>query len=146
MQNLPAARQGSPPSVRVWGKLRNSAPSISQLALVHDFAKKWSVSSSVIYYSGFPGAEDYAKYAATLPKPPSAVPFSDPGYTTPYGPNLYVNLGLEFRPSEKWSIRLDGYNLAALADEKLSKRNYILRMSEFSVEPASVAVSARYRF
>ena len=57
-----------------------------------------------------------------------------------------MNLGLEYRPSEKWTIRLDGYNLAALADETLSKRNYYFRLSEFSVQPASMAVSVRYRF
>jgi iron complex outermembrane receptor protein len=145
--SLPPAGQGITSAPYGYGDdLANWAPSITKLALVHDFAKKWTASSSVIYYSGFPGAQDYANYAATLSKPPSAVPLSDPGYTTPYGPNLYVNLGLEYRPSEKWSIRLDGYNLAALADQTLSKRNYILRMSEFSVEPASMAVSIRYRF
>jgi iron complex outermembrane receptor protein len=146
-KSLPAAGQGITAAPYGYGDdLANWAPSITKLALVHDFAKKWTASSSVIYYSGFPGAKDYANYAATLPNPPSAVPLSDPGYTTPYGPNLYVNLGLEYRPSEKWSIRLDGYNLAALADQTLSKHNYILRMSEFSVDPASMAVSIRYRF
>jgi hypothetical protein len=41
---------------------------------------------------------------------------------------------------------MDGYNLAALADTRLSKRNYYFRLSEYSVEPASFTVSARYRF
>jgi hypothetical protein len=41
---------------------------------------------------------------------------------------------------------VDGYNLAGLADPTLSKRNYYFRLSEFSLEPASLAVSARYRF
>ncbi len=146
-KNLPAAGQTVTAEPYGFGHdLAEWAPSITKLALTHDFAKKWTASSSLVYYSGFPGAEDYAKYAATLSKPPSAVPLSDPGYTTPYGPNLYVNLGLEYRPTEQWSVRIDGYNLAALADEKLSKRNYYFRLSEFSVQPASLAVSARYRF
>jgi iron complex outermembrane receptor protein len=122
------------------------APFITKLALVHDFDKRWTASASLVYYSGFPGAQDYANLNATLAKPSSNVPFSDPGFDTPYGPNLYVNLGVEYRPSKQWTIRVDGYNLAALADETLSKRNYYFRLSEFSVEPASVAVSARYRF
>jgi hypothetical protein len=41
---------------------------------------------------------------------------------------------------------VDGYNLDELADTTLAKRNYYFRLSEFSVEPASVAFSARYRF
>jgi hypothetical protein len=59
---------------------------------------------------------------------------------------LYVNLGLEYHASEHWTFRIDGYDLAALFDQNLSKRNYILRESEYSVQPASVALSARYTF
>ena len=122
------------------------SPFITKLALLQDVGKKWTVSSSVVYYYGFPGAQDYANYNNSLGTPLSGLPYSDPRYNTPYGPNLYVNLGLEFRPSEHWTIRMDGYNLAALADTRLSKRNYYFRLSEFSVEPASFTVSARYRF
>ncbi|HVM59829.1 MAG TPA: TonB-dependent receptor plug domain-containing protein [Verrucomicrobiae bacterium] len=144
---LPPAGQGITSAPYGFGDdLANWAPSITKLAVVQDFARKWSVSSSVIFYSGYPGAQDYANYARTLPNPPSAVPLSDPGYTKPYGPDLFVNLGLEYRPSPECTIRLDGYNLAALADSTLSKRNYVLRTSEFSIEPASVTASIRYRF
>jgi hypothetical protein len=57
-----------------------------------------------------------------------------------------VNLGVEYRPSPRWSIRLDSHNLAALADEKLSKRNYYFRLSEFSTQPASLTLTFRRRF
>lgn len=145
--DLPAAGQGITAEPYGFGsELANWAPSITKLTLVHDLSRHWSVSSSVIYYSGFPGGEDYAKYAATLISPPSGVPRSDPGYDTPYGPNLYVNMGLEWRPNDHWTVRLDGYNLAALFDRSLSKRNYILRTSEYSEEPAAVAISITYRF
>jgi iron complex outermembrane receptor protein len=146
-KGLPAAGQGLTAEPYGFGDdLAEWAPFITKLALVHDIGKKWTVSSSLVYYSGFPGAEDYARYAGSFASPPSAAPLSDPGYTGPYGPNLYINLGLEYRPTKNWSIRLDGYNLAALADETLSKRNYYFRLSEFSVQPASLAVSIRYRF
>lgn len=107
---------------------------------------------------GFDGAEDLAKHinlqdpgfintnvtpnAATA----SNTPQSQPGYTTPYGANLYWNVGLEYRPTENWTLRIDGYNLAELFDDTLSKRNYFFRMSEFSVEAASLALSAKYKF
>ncbi len=127
--------------------LENWAPSITKVALENtlDKAKKWTASSSLVFYSGFPGAQDAALYNATLPSPSANLPTSEAGYTTPYGPNLYVNFGLEYRPAKSWSIRADGYNLAALASQTLSKRNYIYRMSEFSVEPASATLSLRYR-
>jgi len=122
------------------------APYITKAALIQDIRKRWTASSSLVYYSGFPGAKDFAAYAATLSPLASAMPSSDPGYTTPYGPNLYVNAGAEFRPAEHWAVRLDGYNLAELADETLSKRNYYFRLSEFSVQKASVALSLRYHW
>ncbi|MBC7784702.1 MAG: TonB-dependent receptor, partial [Burkholderiales bacterium] len=128
------------------GELANWAPSITKLALIHDLSRQWTISSSVILYSGFPGGQDYSEYAASLATTPQAVPLSDAGYDTPYGPNLYVNFGLEYRPTEHCTIRLDGYNLAALVDDSLSKRNYILRTSEYSDEPAAVAISVSYSF
>ncbi len=146
-KSLPAGGQGITAEPYGFGDdLAEWSPFITKLALLHDIGKKWTVSSSVVYYYGFPGAEDYANYNATLTKAASSAPLSDPGYTEPYNLNLYVNLGLEYRPSERWTIRVDGYNLAGLVDEKLSKRNYYFRLSEFSVQPPSMAVSVRYRF
>ena len=146
-EGAPPAGQGITSAPYGFGnELAAWAPSITKLTVLHDITPKWTVSGSLVYYSGFPGAEDYAHYAATLAKPPSGVPLSDPGFNTPYGPNLYFNMGVEYRPTEHLSFRVDGYNLVALVDQTLSKRNYILRESEFSVQPASVAVSMRYRF
>jgi iron complex outermembrane receptor protein len=143
----PAVSQGISAAPYGFGNdLANWAPSITKIAITHDFTKKWSGSASVVYYSGFPGGQDYANYAATIASPPGGVPLSNPNYSTSYGPNLYLNLGMEYRASEHLTFRLDGYNLAALWDPTLSKRNYILRTSEFSVQPASLAVSVRYRF
>ncbi|HUI07784.1 MAG TPA: TonB-dependent receptor [Verrucomicrobiae bacterium] len=145
--SLPAGGQGITAEPYGYGHdLAEWAPSITKLALLHDIGRRWTVSSSLVYYSGFPGAQDYAKYNGSRSSPLSGLPYSDAGDTTPYGPNLYVNAGLEFRPSPNWTIRVDGYNLAALADKSLSKRNYYFRLSEYSVEPASATVSVRYRF
>jgi len=145
--SLGAAGQGVTSAPYGFGNdLAEWSPSITKLALLHDVGKKWTLSSSVVYYSGFPGAKSYAAYNASLSKAVSGAPLSDPGFSTPYGPDVFVNLGVEFRPADHWTIRLDGYNLAALADTTLSKRNYYFRLSEFSVEPASMTISARYRF
>ena len=145
--SLGAAGQGITSAPYGYGDdLAEWSPSITKVAVLHDVGKKWTLSSSVVYYSGFPGAQAYANYNASLSKPVSGAPLSDPGFSTPYGPNLYVNVGVEFRASDRWTFRLDGYNLAELVDTTLSKRNYYFRLSEFSVEPASMAFSARCRF
>jgi outer membrane receptor protein involved in Fe transport len=145
--DAPAAGQGISSSPYGFGnELAAWAPSITKLTVLHDITSKLTASTSVVYYSGFPGAKDYADYAATLASPPSAVPLSDPGNNKPYGPNLFLNAGLEYRFNDHLTCRVDGYNLAALFDETISKRNYILRESEFSVQPASVAISVSYKF
>lgn len=122
------------------------SPGITKLTWIHDLTERWSTSGSLVYYSGFPGAQDYADYAATLPAPASAMPVSDPAFDDPYGPNLFVSLGVEFRPTALWVMRIDGANLAELADETLSKRNYYFRLSEYSVQPASLILSVRREF
>lgn len=143
----PPAGQGITASPYGFGDdLANWACSITKVSVIHDLSRDWTVSSSLVYYNGFPGGKDYAEYADTLATAPSGVPRSDAGYDRPYGPNLYVNLGVEYRPNENWTIRLDGYNLAALVDRSISKRNYILRTSEYSEEPAAVALSVTYSF
>ncbi len=144
---LPVAGQGITSSPYGFGNdLANWAPSITKLSVIHDLTKQVTVNSSVIYYSGFPGGEDYADFAGSLATPPSGVPLVDAGYTRPFGMNLFVNLGVEYRPDDHWKIRVDGYNLAALIDSSWSKRNYILRTSEYSEEPASIALSVTYSF
>lgn len=122
------------------------APFITKVALTHELSPAWHLSASAVHYSGFPGAKAYSEYAATFPTPPSAVPVSDRGYDVPYGPNLFVNAGVEFRPSRQWRLRLDAHNLAALADKTLSKRNYYFRLSEFSVQPAALTLTVRRTF
>jgi hypothetical protein len=40
-------------------------------------------------------------------------------------------------------LRVDAFNILAWFDEMLNKRNYYFRGSEYSVEEAAVAISAR---
>ena len=145
--NLPAAGQGITSAPYGFGnELAEWSPSITKLSIIHDVTKELTLSASAVYYGGFPGAKAYADYARTLPSPPSSAPLSDAGYNTPYGPNIYVNLGLEYRPNKNWTLRVDAYNLVDLVSEKLSKRNYYFRTSEFSEMPAAVSVSISYKF
>ena len=88
-KSLPAAGQGITAEPYGFGHdLAEWAPFITKLASLHDVGKKWTVSSSLVYYSGFPGAEDYAKYNATLAKPLSAVPLQRSGIYGTVWPEL----------------------------------------------------------
>jgi iron complex outermembrane receptor protein len=143
----PAAGQAISAQPYGYGNdLANWAQFVTKAVVRQELSPRWTVSTSAVHYSGFGGAKDYAAYASTFASPPSAIPLSDPGFDTPYGPNLYWNAGLEFRPTQDWNVRLDGYNLVAPMDRTLSKRNHYFRMSEYNLQPASLAVSIRHRF
>jgi hypothetical protein len=93
---------------------------------------------------------DYANWNDNTPSSQGgsswSLPMTNPGNTTPFGANVYWNLGLEYRFSKKLTVRADGYNLAGLFDQTLNKRNYIFREGAYSIEPVSCAVSVAYRF
>jgi outer membrane receptor protein involved in Fe transport len=144
----PAAGQAITAQPYGYGNdLANWARFITKAVVQHELSSGLTASTSVIHYSGFAGAKDYAAYASsTFSDPPSAIPVSDPGFVTPYGPNLFWTAGLDVRATDNWNLRLDGYNLVAPIDKTLSKRNYYFRLSEYNVLPASLSLSLRYRF
>jgi hypothetical protein len=143
----PAAGQAISAQPYGYGNdLANWARFITKAVLQHDLASRWTATASAVHYSGFTGARDYAAYAATFAAPPSAIPLSDPGFDTPYGANLFVSAGVDFRATDTTTVRLDAFNLAAPFDKALSKRNYYFRLSEYNVQPMSVSLSVRYRF
>ncbi len=125
--------------------LASWANHVTKLALVHDLSKKWSVSSSLRVYWGFSGAEDLANWNDVQAKPYNLA-LTDPGYEDAFGPNVFWNAGLEYRLNTHLTLRADAFNMVGWIDEKLSKRNYILRGSEYSVEAPAVMLSARVTF
>ena len=135
-QGISAMAYGYGESLASW------ANNVTKLTLVHDLSEQWSVSTSLRVYWGFPGAQDLANWNATQ-TPPYNLALTDPGYTKAFGPNAYWNLGLEYRPSKHLTLRADAFNIIGWFNETLSKRNYILRGSEYSVEAPAVMVSAR---
>jgi hypothetical protein len=122
------------------------SPFITKISLIQDLAEKWTASTSLIYYGGFPGGSDYANWNDNQASPSFSLPLTDPGNTTAFGANVYWNVGLEYRLSKKLTLRADGYNLAGLFDQTLNKRNYIFREGAYSIEPVSCGISVAYRF
>jgi iron complex outermembrane receptor protein len=125
--------------------LANWADHVTKLTLVHDLTRQWSASTSLRVYWGLPGAKDMARWNNTLANPYN-LSLTDPGYDQAFGPSVHWNAGVEFRPNKHLTLRADLFNIAGWMDETLSKRNYILRGSEYSVEPPAVMLSARVAY
>ena len=142
-QGITAQPYGYGSDLAEWSKY------ISKVGVVQKIAEEWKVSTSLVYYWGFDGAEDLARYNSELVRPSRYVPpapLVDSGYDDPFGPNLYWNLGVQYEPTPSWIIRIDGYNLASIFDQKISKRNYYSRLSEYVAYPATLGLSLRYKF
>lgn len=125
--------------------LANWASNITKIALIHDLDDEWTVSTSLRAYWGFSGAKDLADWNGSLGAP-LGIALADPGYDEAYGPSVYWNAGLEYRPTKDLTLRADAFNILGWFDEKLNKRLYYFRGSDYSVEAAAVAISARLAF
>jgi outer membrane receptor protein involved in Fe transport len=141
--------------------LANWSSHITKFSISHDISEKWSANTSLRLYWGFDGAQDQANLHqavidGTAPNPENGVtgprgPFgnfalTDRGYDVPFGATVLWNIGVEYRATKNLAFRVDGFNLADLFGGDVSKRNYINRMSEWTVEPASAVLSARLSF
>jgi len=125
--------------------LANWANNITKLALIQELTGGWTASTSLRAYWGFPGARALADWNATH-TPPLSFALSDPGYDDAYGPSVFWNAGLEYRPTKRLTLRADAYNMLGWADRTLNKRIYFFRGSDYSPEAASVALSAKLSF
>ncbi|MBS1213762.1 MAG: TonB-dependent receptor, plug, partial [Proteobacteria bacterium] len=125
--------------------LANWSNNITKLALIHQLNEQWSASTSLRVYWGFPGAEALADWNASLSQPTSLA-LADPGYHKAYGPSVYWNAGLEYRPVKNLTVRADAFDILGWADETLNKRMYYFRGSDYSVEAASIGLSVKLAF
>lgn len=125
--------------------LANWANHITKLSLEHKLNDRWSGNTSLRIYWGFPGAKDLAEWNNDRTTPVSYA-LSDPGYNDAFGPSVFWNAGAEYRPQDDVTFRADAYNILGWFDEKLNKRLYYSRGTNYSVEAAAVMLSARIQF
>jgi iron complex outermembrane receptor protein len=131
--------------------LANWSNHITKLAAQYNLTDQLSVDGSLRIYWGYPGAEEYAKWANDIQEAGWA-PWNYRymrGYTKPFGTSAFFNLGLEYKPADNLTIRVDGYNILGWFDIDLNKR--LVRYDDWapadyrSSAPA-VGVSLQYRF
>ncbi len=130
--------------------LANWSNHITKMMAEYQLHPRLTANGSLRIYWGFPGAEDLVDFNnlrfEERGSSSQAIGLSDPGFDDFAGANIYLNLGLEFKASPFWSVRLDGYNLLGVFDSEINKRNFINRVSEYRAEAPALAVTARYSF
>ena len=140
MQNISASPYG------YGNDLSNWSNHSSKLSITHDVNERWSLFGSAGIYWGYLGAQDYADYHQEVLAGGQKLPLYADGEERAFEESIFVNLGVEYRPTDSIAIGLHGYNLLGLIDEDLNKRNFFERTTEYRQEAASVALTARVRF
>ena len=101
---------------------------------------KWSADSSIRAYWNFQGFKDKAdKIADDIGRGAR-----DNGYNDPFGVSMYLNLGLDYKPTDNLSLRLDGHNLLGFIDHEFNKRLFM--GSSYRSHAPSLSLSMRYKF
>lgn len=93
---------------------------VTKLTAHHKINEQWSADGSMRIYWGFDGIKDYEKYQLSQNE---YYPM-DPDWKRGYRGNYYLNLGLQYKPNENMTFRMDGMNLLGIFNEDLNKRNY----------------------
>lgn len=114
---------------------------VTKFTFRHKLTHQWSTDGSLRIYWGFDGIKDYDKYQLSQN---SNYPV-DPDWERGYRGNYYLNLGLQYQPSEDLTLRVDGMNLLGAFDKDLNKRNYGASGAFRSHAPA-VVFSLSYKF
>jgi len=131
--------------------LANWSNHVTKLTGRYDLTNNLSVDGSLRMYWGYPGALDYAKYANDVKEAgwaPSNYRYQR-GYTKPFGISAFLNLGLEYKPSNNLTVRVDGYNMLGWLDIDLNKRLFRYGdwgPADYRCEAPAIGVSLRYKF
>jgi len=120
---------------------------ITKLYAKYTIDPKYSADASLVAYWGFPGAEDMAKYQETLWIADGYEVARDPDYDDPWGPSIFLSMGLEYKPSDDLALRFDAYNLLGWIDNEYNKKIFIgASSSTYRSSAPAFGVSLRYKF
>jgi len=138
--------------------LANWSNHITKIILQQKLNDQWTFDASLRIYWGFPGMKDYDTYypylyptAAETGTYPDGEPFPthsfiEHGWEKTYRGNYYLNLGLQYKPSDDLTIGVTGYNLLGIFNKDFNKRNYIASTGDYRSEAAAVGVWVEYKF
>jgi outer membrane receptor for ferrienterochelin and colicins len=117
---------------------------ISKLYGEYYINKKWTATSSLIYYWAYPGAEDYADYNNDVLKVDNIT--RTEGSDKAFGSSIFVNLGLEYQHSEKLRLQMNAHNILGWLNDDYNKRNHMFLMDTYRSEAAALSFTIEYKF
>jgi iron complex outermembrane receptor protein len=91
----------------------------TKLRLLWHIHDRCTLSSSAIFYWGWPGGKDYARLFAWSP-----ARFDQENGLESFEPSYFWNMGLEYKYSAQTTVRLDAYNILGWFDKDLGKRKF----------------------
>jgi len=129
--------------------LANWSNHITKLTFQQKLNAQWIFDASLRIYWGFPGLKDMSKYWLYNTVPDgywgTVDPLIKPGWEDNSRGNYYLNLGLQYKPSDDLTIGITGYNLLGIFDKELNKRNYWGDL-DYRSHAAAVGVWVEYKF
>lgn len=114
---------------------------VTKLTFQHKLNEQWTADGSLRVYWGFGGIRDYEEYQLSQN---SNYPVNS-NWERGYRGNYYLNLGLQYQPSQNLTFRIDGMNLLGILNKDFNKRNYGASGAYRSHAPA-VALTLSYTF
>jgi outer membrane receptor protein involved in Fe transport len=140
--------------------LANWANHITKLTAQHKLNDQWTFDATLRIYWGFPGRKDFDEYypysgsdgagSGLYPGGSPYYPHSiiEEGWERAYRGSYYLNMGLQYKPSNDLTIGLTGYNLLGIFNKDFNKRNYmdVVSSGDFRSHAPAVGVSVEYKF
>ena len=139
-QNLSASPYG------YGNDLANWSNHLTKLTARHELTDQWAVSASARIYWGYPGGEDLADYHEEDPVlngTSNLLPLAEDSDEA-FDASVFVNLGVEYKATDRLSFSAHGYNLLGLFDHKFNKRNQFQRTSQYRLEAPAFGMSVRF--
>ncbi|HIF51214.1 MAG TPA: hypothetical protein EYQ42_06795 [Thiotrichaceae bacterium] len=93
---------------------------ISKIDVSYDLSNHWRAHGNLQYLWGYPGTEDQVNFRNSTRA--TNAKFTDPGFDDSFKKSVFLNLGLEYKPSDKVTLNLVGYHLLGLIDKDLNKQ------------------------
>lgn len=128
-----------------FGKnLANWNNHITKLATHFQVTPKFGLDGSLRVYWGIPGGEDFCAYLDATGRGDGPYPPLDESL---FGPSIFLNLGANYRITNRLELRVDGYNLMGCFDKKLNRLLFTHETQKaYRASAAAVGVSLRYTF
>lgn len=121
--------------------IANWSNHITKAMIAYQLGDRLQLSSSLRYYWGFPGSEDYRdKYVA------DGASSVDADWEQGYDKQVFLNFGANYHLGEESSIRIDLYNVLGWIDKDYNKRAVTDSWGFYRSEAAAFALSFTTNF